>query len=113
MHEAVSDGLFPDYCPALTAGFAYFGTSTTGMFIGNVPLNTNDTKFGMVDKFVVAFNNSSRKTLLYIPSVTQNGEIIVRPSLEMVREGSCRWAATAVTFLGRIRASIISTIMCG
>ncbi|KAL0411088.1 UNVERIFIED_CONTAM: hypothetical protein Slati_3698500 [Sesamum latifolium] len=72
------------------------------MFIGNVALCTTLTPFDLVDKIVVAFNNSSHKTLSFVPPSTQNGEIIVRPLLEMIREGSRRWACTTVRyFLGK------------
>ncbi|KAK4382192.1 hypothetical protein Sango_2895900 [Sesamum angolense] len=76
--------------------------SSSGMFIGTVSLNTTTNPFESNDKFVVGFNNSSRKTLSYIPSQIQNGEIIVRPSLELVRNGSHRWVSTVVGyFLGK------------
>ncbi|KAL0285129.1 UNVERIFIED_CONTAM: hypothetical protein Sradi_7182200 [Sesamum radiatum] len=55
-----------------------------------------------VDKIVVAFHNSTRKTLSFIPPSTQNGEIVVRPSLDVIRNGAKRWATTAVGyFLGK------------
>ncbi|KAL0298155.1 UNVERIFIED_CONTAM: hypothetical protein Scaly_3072000 [Sesamum calycinum] len=42
------------------------------------------------------------KTLTYIPPSVQNGEILVRPSIDMIREGSNRWNTTAVGyFLGK------------
>ncbi|KAL0420749.1 UNVERIFIED_CONTAM: hypothetical protein Slati_3097800 [Sesamum latifolium] len=43
-----------------------------------------------------AFHNSSRKTLSFVPPTMQNGEIVVRPSLEIVRDGYQRWSTTAV-----------------
>ncbi|KAL2225359.1 UNVERIFIED_CONTAM: Retrovirus-related Pol polyprotein from type-2 retrotransposable element R2DM [Sesamum indicum] len=56
------------------------------LFIGNIPLNTNSK--GIVDdKIADAFNNSSRKTLNYIAPTRQNGEIILRPSLELYEMG--------------------------
>ncbi|KAL0444824.1 UNVERIFIED_CONTAM: hypothetical protein Slati_2205100 [Sesamum latifolium] len=49
-----------------------------------------------------AFHNSSRKTLSYVPPTVQNGKVIVRPSLDIIRSGSQRWSNTAVGyFLGR------------
>ncbi|KAL0286012.1 UNVERIFIED_CONTAM: hypothetical protein Sradi_7158700 [Sesamum radiatum] len=43
-----------------------------------------------------------RRTLSFVPPTIQNGEIIVRPSLNSIRNGSQRWANTAVGyFLGR------------
>ncbi|KAL2231033.1 UNVERIFIED_CONTAM: hypothetical protein Sindi_1697700 [Sesamum indicum] len=54
------------------------------------------------DKIADAFNNSTRKTLSFIAPTTQNGEVIVRPTIDMVREGSKRWKATAVGyFMGK------------
>ncbi|KAL2224895.1 UNVERIFIED_CONTAM: hypothetical protein Sindi_3008200, partial [Sesamum indicum] len=54
------------------------------------------------DKITVAFNNSSRKTLSYIAPTMQNGEVVVRPSLDTVRDGAKRWETTAVGyFLGK------------
>ncbi|KAL0433320.1 UNVERIFIED_CONTAM: hypothetical protein Slati_2666300 [Sesamum latifolium] len=75
--------------------------SSTGIFIGNVPLHAHDSSYSNMDKFAVVFHNSSRKTLSFIPPSTKNEEIIVQPSIEMVREGSCQWANTAMGyFLG-------------
>ncbi|KAL0416501.1 UNVERIFIED_CONTAM: hypothetical protein Slati_3482000 [Sesamum latifolium] len=52
-----------------------------GLFIGNVPMQPN----GLPDKFVESFNKSSRKTLHLVPPSTQNGDVIVRPTLEMIK----------------------------
>ncbi|KAK4382247.1 hypothetical protein Sango_2890500 [Sesamum angolense] len=73
-----------------------------GIFIGNVPLHTQGSDFSC-DKFAASFNNSTRKTLSYVNPSIQNGEIVVRPSIDdVVREGSRRWDNTAVGyFLGR------------
>ncbi|KAL0294575.1 UNVERIFIED_CONTAM: hypothetical protein Sradi_6880200 [Sesamum radiatum] len=69
------------------------------IFIGNIPLNTSNHSF---DKIAADFHNSTRKTLSYVPPTVQNGEIVVRPSLEMIRNGSRRWSSTAVGyFLGK------------
>ncbi|KAK4384119.1 hypothetical protein Sango_3090200 [Sesamum angolense] len=74
---------------------------STGIFIGNVPLHTHGSDFSC-DKFAASFNNSTRKTLSYVKPSIQNGEIVVRPSIDVVREGSRRWDNTAVGyFLGR------------
>ncbi|KAL0293586.1 UNVERIFIED_CONTAM: hypothetical protein Sangu_3235000 [Sesamum angustifolium] len=55
-----------------------------------------------VDNIAGAFLNSSRKTLHFVPPTKQNGEIIVRPTKEVVENGSKKWHATAVGyFLGR------------
>ncbi|KAL0293133.1 UNVERIFIED_CONTAM: hypothetical protein Sangu_3244300 [Sesamum angustifolium] len=61
---------------------------STGIFIGNVPLHAHDSDF--------------LKTLSYVNPSIQNGEIVVRPSIDVVRDGSRRWDNTAVGyFLGR------------
>ncbi|KAL0287394.1 UNVERIFIED_CONTAM: hypothetical protein Sradi_7126200 [Sesamum radiatum] len=76
------------------------GTAPTPpIYVGNVQLNPTPPSF---DKIAVAFHNSTRKTLSYVPPTVQNGEIVVRPSLEMIRDGSKRWSSTAVGyFLGK------------
>ncbi|KAL0420810.1 UNVERIFIED_CONTAM: hypothetical protein Slati_3103900 [Sesamum latifolium] len=52
--------------------------------------------------YTLAFNNSSRKTLSFIPPALQNGEVIVRSFMDIIREGSRRWVNTAVGyFLGK------------
>ncbi|KAL0294134.1 UNVERIFIED_CONTAM: hypothetical protein Sangu_3224000 [Sesamum angustifolium] len=61
--------------------------SSTGIFIGNVPLHTHGSDFSC-DKFAASFNNSTRKTLSYVNPSIQNGEIVVRPSIDIVRDGS-------------------------
>ncbi|KAK4384063.1 putative ribonuclease H protein [Sesamum angolense] len=58
-----------------------------GIFIGNVPLQTPGSDFSC-DKFAASFNNSTRKTLSYVNPSIQNGEIVVRPSIDVVHEGS-------------------------
>ncbi|KAL0287136.1 UNVERIFIED_CONTAM: hypothetical protein Sradi_7131000 [Sesamum radiatum] len=69
------------------------------IFIGNVPLNTSTPSF---DKIAADFHNSTQKILSYVSPTVQNGEIVVRPSLEMIRNGSRRWSSTAVGyFLGK------------
>ncbi|KAL0439828.1 UNVERIFIED_CONTAM: LINE-1 retrotransposable element O protein [Sesamum latifolium] len=65
------------------------------IYIGNVPLATDSNSF---DKIAAAFNNSSRKTLSFIPPSLQNGEVVVRPSLQAIRDGSRRWSTTAVGY---------------
>ncbi|KAL0405880.1 UNVERIFIED_CONTAM: hypothetical protein Slati_3901900 [Sesamum latifolium] len=73
----------------------------TGLFIGNIPLYTS-ASLNTDDKFAAAFDNSSHKMLSFVLPTIQNGKIIVRPSLELVREGSRKWVATAVGyFLGK------------
>ncbi|KAK4384690.1 hypothetical protein Sango_3035700 [Sesamum angolense] len=76
-------------------------TNPPEIFIGNVPLQTPGSDFSC-DKFAASFNNSTRKTLSFVNPTIQNGEIVVRPSIDVVREGSRRWDNTAVGyFLGR------------
>ncbi|KAK4384183.1 hypothetical protein Sango_3083600 [Sesamum angolense] len=72
------------------------------LFFGNIPLNPRLASKIDEDKIAEAFHNSTRKTLNYIPPSVQNGEIIVRPSIDMIRTGSQRWNTTAVGyFLGK------------
>ncbi|KAL2240795.1 UNVERIFIED_CONTAM: hypothetical protein Sindi_0720700 [Sesamum indicum] len=72
-----------------------------GLFVGNIPLNTH-SNMSIDDKIVDAFNNSSRKTLSYIPPTIQNGEVVVRPTMETIRNGSTKCKTTAVGyFLGK------------
>ncbi|KAL2251910.1 UNVERIFIED_CONTAM: hypothetical protein Sindi_2313300 [Sesamum indicum] len=71
------------------------------LFIGNITLHTGSN--GIVnDKIADAFNNSSRKMLSFIAPTKQNGEVVLRPSLDTVRDGSKRWKSTAVGyFMGK------------
>ncbi|KAL2224550.1 UNVERIFIED_CONTAM: hypothetical protein Sindi_3022700 [Sesamum indicum] len=71
------------------------------LFIGNIPLHTGSN--GIVnDKIADAFNNLSRKMLSFIAPTKQNGEVVVRPSLDTVRDGSKRWKSMAVGyFMGK------------
>ncbi|KAL0381926.1 UNVERIFIED_CONTAM: hypothetical protein Slati_4562000 [Sesamum latifolium] len=72
---------------------------TPHIYVGNVPLTTNSHCF---DKIAEAFHNSSRKRLSFVPPSMQNGEIVVRPSLDVIRDGSKRWSTMAVGyFLGK------------
>ncbi|KAL0285599.1 UNVERIFIED_CONTAM: hypothetical protein Sradi_7170600 [Sesamum radiatum] len=72
------------------------------LFFGNVPLNPHLASKIDEDKIAAAFHNSSRKTLNFIPPSVQNGEVIVRPSIDMIRTGSKRWNTTTVGyFLGK------------
>ncbi|KAL2235335.1 UNVERIFIED_CONTAM: hypothetical protein Sindi_1265700 [Sesamum indicum] len=73
----------------------------TGLFVGNIPLTANSTMH-VDDKIADAFNNSSRRTLSYIPPTLQNGEVVVRPTMKTIRNGSNKWKTTAVGyFLGK------------
>ncbi|KAK4383786.1 hypothetical protein Sango_2744000 [Sesamum angolense] len=72
------------------------------LFFGNIPLNPHLASKIDEDKIATAFHNSTRKTLNFIPPSVQNGEVIVRPSIDMIRAGSHRWNTTAVGyFLGK------------
>ncbi|KAL0282664.1 UNVERIFIED_CONTAM: hypothetical protein Sradi_7255500 [Sesamum radiatum] len=71
----------------------------SAIYVGKVPITSNSLP---VDTITAAFHNSSRKTLSYVPPMVQNGETIVRPSLDTIRNGAQRWATTAVGyFLGK------------
>ncbi|KAL2224551.1 UNVERIFIED_CONTAM: hypothetical protein Sindi_3020600, partial [Sesamum indicum] len=70
----------------------------TGLFVGNIPLNAN-LNVNVDDKIADAFNNSSRRTLSYIPPTIQNGEVVVRPTMETIRNGSTKWKTTAIGYL--------------
>ncbi|KAL2237657.1 UNVERIFIED_CONTAM: hypothetical protein Sindi_0957400 [Sesamum indicum] len=73
----------------------------TGLYIGNIPLHAYSEPI-IDDKIAHAFNHSTRKTLSFIAPTMRNGEVVVRPSLDAVRNGSKRWKSTAVGyFLGK------------
>ncbi|KAL2251904.1 UNVERIFIED_CONTAM: hypothetical protein Sindi_2312700 [Sesamum indicum] len=72
-----------------------------GLFVGNIQLNAT-SNVGVDDKIADAFNNSTWRTLSYIPPTIQNGEVVVRPTMEAIRNGSIKWKTTAIGyFLGR------------
>ncbi|KAL2231098.1 UNVERIFIED_CONTAM: hypothetical protein Sindi_1704200 [Sesamum indicum] len=76
-------------------------STPTGLFVGNIPLHTCPN-LTVEDKITHAFNNSTRKTLSYVAPTIQNGEVVVRPTLDTIRNGSTRWRTTAVGyFLGK------------
>ncbi|KAL0283664.1 UNVERIFIED_CONTAM: Retrovirus-related Pol polyprotein from type-2 retrotransposable element R2DM [Sesamum radiatum] len=81
--------------PATTAAPA---KSLPEFFIGNIPFHPHMASKIDEDKIATAFHNSSRKTLNFIPPSVQNGEVIVRPSIDMIRAGSQRWNTTAVGY---------------
>ncbi|KAL0287397.1 UNVERIFIED_CONTAM: hypothetical protein Scaly_2765700 [Sesamum calycinum] len=65
------------------------------IYIGNVKLQTE-----YVDTIAGAFLQSSRKTFLSLRR--ENGEIVIRPTKEVVDNGSKKWRSTAVGyFLGK------------
>ncbi|KAL2245853.1 UNVERIFIED_CONTAM: hypothetical protein Sindi_2853500 [Sesamum indicum] len=61
-------------------------SSPTGIFVGNVPLHPYSNIVNFDDKIANVFHNLMRKILSYVPPMRQNGEIIVRPSLDTFRE---------------------------
>ncbi|KAL0294586.1 UNVERIFIED_CONTAM: hypothetical protein Sradi_6881300 [Sesamum radiatum] len=72
------------------------------IFIGNIPLQPPQHGTLPESKFAEAFNNSTRRTLRFIPPKRQNGEVVVCPTIDMVNAASRRWENTAVGyFLGR------------
>ncbi|KAL0290978.1 UNVERIFIED_CONTAM: hypothetical protein Sradi_7037500 [Sesamum radiatum] len=67
------------------------------IYVGKVKLQATS-----VDSIAGAFLQSSRKTLHFVPPTKQNGEIVIRPTKEVVDSGSKKWQSTAVGyFLGR------------
>ncbi|KAL2235323.1 UNVERIFIED_CONTAM: hypothetical protein Sindi_1264500 [Sesamum indicum] len=73
----------------------------TRQLVGNIPLHTCPD-LTTDDKIAHAFNNSTRKTLSYVAPIIQNGEVVVRPTLATIRNGSTRWKTTDVGyFLGK------------
>ncbi|KAL0290463.1 UNVERIFIED_CONTAM: hypothetical protein Sradi_7049500 [Sesamum radiatum] len=67
------------------------------LFVGNVRIDMINS-----DPIADAFLKSSRKTLRFISPTKQRDEIIIRPTLRVMEQGSRRWRATAVGyFLGR------------
>ncbi|KAL2224003.1 UNVERIFIED_CONTAM: hypothetical protein Sindi_3039700 [Sesamum indicum] len=81
--------------------FQNLSTNHTGLFVGNIPFNTCPDAI-VEDKIAQAFNYSTCKTLTFIAPTMQNGEVIVRPTLDIIRNGSKRWRTTAVGyFLGK------------
>ncbi|KAL0282051.1 UNVERIFIED_CONTAM: hypothetical protein Sradi_7274100 [Sesamum radiatum] len=64
------------------------------LFVGKVKLNSPHT-----DTIADAFLKSTRKTLRYIDPLKQRDEIVIRPTTQMVEQGSKRWQATAVGYV--------------
>ncbi|KAL0383158.1 UNVERIFIED_CONTAM: hypothetical protein Scaly_0603100 [Sesamum calycinum] len=77
---------------------------TPEILISNVPLKPFSEYKLADDKIAAAFHNSSRKTLNYIPPSVQNSEVLVRPTIDMIREGSNRWNTTAVGYFLEVGA---------
>ncbi|KAL2244170.1 UNVERIFIED_CONTAM: hypothetical protein Sindi_0535000 [Sesamum indicum] len=77
-------------------------SSPTGLFVGNILLRTCTKIPTIDDKIAHASNKSSRKLFLYIAPMMQNGEVIVRLTLEAIRNESQRWKPMDVGyFLGK------------
>ncbi|KAL2248009.1 UNVERIFIED_CONTAM: hypothetical protein Sindi_2653200 [Sesamum indicum] len=74
----------------------------TGLFVGNIPRHSSPNAIDE-DKIAHAFNKLSRKTLSFIAQTVQNGEIVVQPSLDTVRDGSKRWKTTAVGYFHHLK----------
>ncbi|KAL0293398.1 UNVERIFIED_CONTAM: hypothetical protein Sradi_6939000 [Sesamum radiatum] len=70
----------------------------SNIYIGNVKLQPE-----YVDTIAGAFLQSSRKTLHFVPPTRQNGEIIIRPTKEVVDSGSKKWRSTAVGYFFWVR----------
>ncbi|KAL0288670.1 UNVERIFIED_CONTAM: hypothetical protein Sradi_7093400 [Sesamum radiatum] len=88
--------------PPISSIGSSLATTTLESLIDNVPLKPCSDFYVSDDKIAAAFHNSSRKTLNYIPPSVQNGEVLVWPTIDMIREGSNRWNTTAVGyFLGK------------
>ncbi|KAL0456052.1 UNVERIFIED_CONTAM: hypothetical protein Slati_0944400 [Sesamum latifolium] len=72
------------------------------MFIGNVPWYALHIHSESMDNIAPGFHNSSQKSPSFVHRSIQNSEIIVRPSLETIKEGSRRWECMTVGyFLGK------------
>ncbi|KAL2235402.1 UNVERIFIED_CONTAM: hypothetical protein Sindi_1272400 [Sesamum indicum] len=96
----VSSDVTLDICKNTTT-HSFANRTSRGLFIGNIPLHTCGNS-EVDDKIAQVFNNSSRKTLSYIAPIMQNGEVVVRPSLDTVHDGAKRWKTIAVGyFLGK------------
>ncbi|KAL0460950.1 UNVERIFIED_CONTAM: hypothetical protein Slati_0722200 [Sesamum latifolium] len=73
------------------------------IYVGNVRIGPQPHPYRLLnDRIAAEFQKSTRRTLKFIPSDIQNGEVIVRPSKEAVDEGVQKWKNSAVGyFLGR------------
>ncbi|KAL2235460.1 UNVERIFIED_CONTAM: hypothetical protein Sindi_1278200 [Sesamum indicum] len=101
IHDARADVIHPraDITNFMGEKYSNLGKKLTPvpLFIGNIPLHTGSN--GIVnDKIADVFNNSSQKMLSLIAPTKQNGEVVVRPSLDIVRDGAKRWKSTAVGY---------------
>ncbi|KAK4384261.1 hypothetical protein Sango_3078400 [Sesamum angolense] len=88
--------------PGLTSPPVVAAAPNSALYIGNVPLTPCLNSFSLGDKITEAYHKSSRKTLSFVPPSVQNGEVIVRLSIDIIRHGSSSWKTTAVGyFLGK------------
>lgn len=70
------------------------------VFIGSVKLCMRP--FTLENSIAQGFENSTRKMLKFVKQDVQNGEVVVRSSLDMTIQGSHHWQATGVGyFLGK------------
>ncbi|KAL2228568.1 UNVERIFIED_CONTAM: hypothetical protein Sindi_1836500, partial [Sesamum indicum] len=67
-----------------------------------ISASADDVSHTAHDDVAHAFNNSTRKMVSYITPTIQNGEVVVRPTIDTIRNGSTRWKTTSVGyFLGK------------
>ncbi|KAL0444889.1 UNVERIFIED_CONTAM: hypothetical protein Slati_2211600 [Sesamum latifolium] len=77
------------------------GRQSNGIFLGSVPLHATRPLMQPDNTSAETFTTSSRKTLRYVPPDRQNGETVVRPTIDMIKAGSKRWESTVIGhFLG-------------
>ncbi|KAL2225025.1 UNVERIFIED_CONTAM: hypothetical protein Sindi_3031900 [Sesamum indicum] len=87
MHDVAADVTSDVNMEKIIATTTQVHSFPMGLFVGNIPLNMNP-KMG--------------RTLSYIPPTIQNGEVVVRPTMETIRNNSTKWKTTAVGyFLGK------------
>ncbi|KAL0411529.1 UNVERIFIED_CONTAM: hypothetical protein Slati_3742600 [Sesamum latifolium] len=97
-HAAPSSGDIPAATPPLSQPPT---APAAEIFIG-IPLHNSIPVEPLSDQIASSFHSSTRKVLHYVPPTSQNGEVIMRPSLNMIHEGSKCWEHTAVGyFLGK------------
>ncbi|KAK4417302.1 hypothetical protein Salat_2555800 [Sesamum alatum] len=73
------------------------GSPGPDIYVGGVKLRTGGAPIH-AERLVEGFHNSTRKTLRYVPPELQNGEIVVRPSVEIAKKGARKWTSTEVGF---------------
>ncbi|KAL0293419.1 UNVERIFIED_CONTAM: hypothetical protein Sangu_3237500 [Sesamum angustifolium] len=93
-----------DSLPDLVTGPVPRRGSQSGLESSATVQNRHNVKLQaeFVDTIAGAFLQSSRKTLHFVPPTRQNGEVIIRPTKEVIDNGSKKWRSTAVGyFLGK------------